>query len=352
MLAARWHGRRDVRVEELPTPEPGPGEVLIEVGWCGICGTDVEEYREGPLVIPTDLPNPITGQRAPLILGHEFGGRVRSLGPDVGEFSPGDPVAVEVCLSCGRCLFCRTDRWALCTDWAAYGLQADGGLAEAVVVRADRCLARPPSIGDREAALVEPTEVAVRAVRKLDLRRDDSAVVLGGGTIGILAAQVLRAWGAEPVIVVTSQPTSAEICADLRLEVIDGSLPDWEGAARDRTQGLGPEVVLEAQGRSTSIGTAVRLARKGGRIVATGLLPGAHPIDILDLAIGEKRVMGSIQHERDSDLRPALELVSSGAVRLEPLITGEIPLDRVVTDGLDALTAPDRQHVKVLVRTH
>jgi (R,R)-butanediol dehydrogenase/meso-butanediol dehydrogenase/diacetyl reductase len=351
MLAARWHARGDVRVEEVETPQPGPGEVLLEVGWCGICGTDVEEYREGPLVIPTDVANLVTGRRAPLILGHEFGGRVRSLGSGVSGLAPGDPVAVEVCLSCGQCVFCREGRTALCSDWAAYGLQTDGGLAEAVVVRADQCLPRPTSIGDRKAALVEPTEVAVRAVRKLDIKRGDSAVVLGGGTIGLLSAQVLRAWGALPVIVITGQRTSADIAGDLGLEVIDSGLVGWEDAARDRTQGLGPHAVVEAQGRTTSLGSAVRLARKGGRIVATGLLPGAHPVDIIDLAVGEKRVMGSIQHERDSDLRPALELVASGAVRPEPLITGEVPLDRVVSDGLKALAAPDRRHVKLLVRT-
>ena len=351
MLAARWYGRRDLRVEEVDTPQPGPGEVLLVVDWCGICGTDVEEYREGPLVIPTEVPNLVTGRRAPLVLGHEFGGRVRTLGSGVMGLAPGDPVVVEVCLSCGHCLFCRDGRTALCADWAAYGLQTDGGLAEAVVVRADHCLPRPPSIGDRESALIEPTEVAIRAVRKLDPQPGESAVVLGGGAIGLLSAQVLRAWGAEPVIVVTGQPMSAEIAAVVGLEVIDSRLSGWEDAVRDRTQGLGPHAVVEAQGRSTSIGTAVRLARKGGRIVATGLLPGAHPIDILDLAVGEKRLMGSIQHERESDLRPALELVASGAVQLEPLITGEIPLERVVSHGLDALAAPDRRHVKILVRT-
>lgn len=352
MLAARWHGRRDVRVEEVPTPEPGPGEVLLDVRWGGICGTDVEEYLDGPLVIPTDEPNPVTGRRAPIILGHEFGGTVRSLGAGVGGLAPGDPVAVEVCLSCGDCVFCRSDRTALCSDWAAYGLQADGGLAEAVVVRSDRCLPRPSSVGAREAALVEPTEVAVRAVRKLELRAGEGAVVLGGGTVGILAGQVLRDKGAVPVIIATGQPVSAEICAELGLEVVDSSESDWEASVAERTAGLGPEVVVEAQGRPTSIGTAVRIARKDGRIVVTGILPGRHPIDVLDLVIGEKRVIGSVQHEREADLRPALDLVTSGAVRLAPLITGEIPLDRVVSDGLDALAAPDRRQVKVVVRTH
>lgn len=351
MLAARWHARRDVRVEAVETPSPGPGEVLLEVAWCGICGTDVEEYRDGPLVIPTETPNPITGRRAPIILGHEFGGRVRRLGPGVSGLEAGDRVSVEVCLACGQCVYCRGGQAALCVDWAAYGLQTDGGLAESVVVRADRCLPRPASIDDRTAALVEPTEVAARAVRKLGLRPGESAVVLGGGTIGLLSAQVLRAAGAGVVILVSGQPASLGIADVLGLETIDSGLPGWEDAARERTGGLGPHTVVEAQGRPTSIGTAVRLARKSGRIVVTGLLPGGHPLDILDLIIGEKTVMGSVQHERDADLRAALQLIDSGAVRPEPLITGEVPLDRVVPDGLDVLAAPDRRHVKLLVRT-
>jgi threonine dehydrogenase-like Zn-dependent dehydrogenase len=110
--------------------------------------------------------------------------------------------------------------------------------------------------------------------------------------------------------------------------------------------------VIEAQGRQDSIGTAVRIARKGGRIVITGIVVGDRALDVVDLVVGEKQVMGSIQHEREADLRPALALMADGSIRVEPLITGEIPLNRVVSDGLEALAATERRHVKLLVRNH
>src|SRR4051812_14912746 len=96
MRAARWHGRGDVRVEDVPVPRPGPDDVVLRVGWCGICGTDVEEYRDGPAVIPVDRPNPLTGQRAPVTLGHEFAGTVAALGRDVVSLHEGQRVAPEI----------------------------------------------------------------------------------------------------------------------------------------------------------------------------------------------------------------------------------------------------------------
>lgn len=129
MRAARWHGRRDVRVEDVPVPAIGPGELLLRVHWCGICGTDVEEYRDGPAVIPVDRPNAITGQRAPVTLGHEFAGTVAAAAPDVERFKVGDRVAPDVCLFCGECHYCRRHEYALCESWATIGFHADGGLA-------------------------------------------------------------------------------------------------------------------------------------------------------------------------------------------------------------------------------
>ena len=166
MKAARWHGRRDVRVEDIAVPTPGRGEILLRVRLCGICGTDLEEYRHGPLVIPTDRPHPLTGRQAPLTMGHEFLGVVEALGPDVSGLREGDRVAPDICLFCNACVFCRRHQYALCEKWVTIGLHTDGGLAEFVTVPASACLRLPDSLSDREGALIEPTEVAVRAVNK------------------------------------------------------------------------------------------------------------------------------------------------------------------------------------------
>jgi len=348
VLAARWHGRLDVRLEEVPAPMPDPGEVVLAVDRCGICGTDVEEYREGPIVIPGDAPHPLTGRMAPITIGHEFTGTVRHLGSGVGGLSVGDRVAVETCLACGVCTYCRSGRPALCRIWAAYGLHADGGLAEAVLVGADHCVPLPSEIDARAAALIEPVEVAVRAVAKAAVRTGDSAAVLGGGTIALLVAQVLRAAGARPVVLATRSELGTAVAGDLGFDVVSTE-GDWLPEVAARVGDEGPEIVVECQGHPTSARDAIRLARKGGRVVLVGVVPGEQPIDLLDMTIGEKTVVGSVQHELEADLLPALELLRSGAVIVEPLITGEIALDRVVPDGLERL-ANDRRDLKVLVR--
>ena len=130
VLALRWHGRGDVRLDEIEDPPPpGPGEVQLRPLWCGICGTDVEEYRSGPVFIPSGSPHPLTGRLAPITLGHEFSGEVVDVGPGVERFRPGDRVAADTLIFCGECYWCRRHQVTLCERLAALGLMADGGLA-------------------------------------------------------------------------------------------------------------------------------------------------------------------------------------------------------------------------------
>jgi len=350
MKAARWHGRRDVRVEDIAVPTPGHGEILLRVRLCGICGTDLEEYRHGPLVIPTGRPHPLTGRQAPLTMGHEFLGVVEALGPDVSGFREGDRVAPDICLFCNACVFCRRHQYALCEKWVTIGLHTDGGLAEFVTVPASACLRLPDSLSDREGALIEPTEVAVRAVNKAPPRLGDVVAVLGGGTIGLLTLQVSRAAGAGEVVVIEPRPARRALALELgAAAALDPGDPGWKDELRRRAGGLGPDVVFECAGRPDSASVAIRMARKGGRIVLVGITGGEVPVDTLDLLIGEKTVIGTIQHHYDEDLPAAVRLLADGRVRGLPLVTTEIPLADVVQGGFEALTSPGQEHLKVLV---
>lgn len=128
MNALRWHGRRDVRYQVVEdAPAPGPDEARIRVAYAGICGTDREEYREGPILIPVAEPHPLTHKTAPLILGHEFSGIVESVGVNVTQLAPGDHVAADVLIHCGHCRECLRHQYNLCERQAALGLMADGG---------------------------------------------------------------------------------------------------------------------------------------------------------------------------------------------------------------------------------
>ena len=164
MLAVRWHARGAVRVDEVPPPPPPrPGEVQLRVGWCGICGTDVEEWLSGPGFIPVDAPHPITGARAPIILGHEFAGRVVAVGDGVAEPQTGQRVAVDTIVFCGTCHWCRRGEVTRCPQLGGLGLHGDGGLAELCNAPARMCLQLPDTVADDEAPLVETLAVAVRA---------------------------------------------------------------------------------------------------------------------------------------------------------------------------------------------
>ena len=351
MRAARWHGRGDVRVEDVPIPQAGPGETLLRVSWCGICGTDVEEYRDGPVVIPVDRPNPLTGQQAPVTLGHEFAGEVVEVGPGVEGLSVGDRVVPDICLFCGECHYCRRHEYALCVSWAAIGLHGDGGLAEYVRVPAQMCVRLPDEIADDEAALIETTEVAVRAVRKAGIRLGDSVAIVGDGAVGLITLQVARAAGATTAILLGHRPARMDLGRRLGAgAAIDSRDPAWLEAVRDLTGGLGVDVAIECGGRPEAIRDAIAATRKGGRIVLLAVIGAPIPVDTWPLVEGERTVVGSVQHHFDEDLPIAVRLLASGLVDVRPLITRRIDLERVVTDGFAALDAGGSE-IKVLVST-
>lgn len=349
MRAARWHGRGDVRVEDVPIPQAGPGEVLLRVSWCGICGTDVEEYRDGPVVVPVEAPNAITGQKAPITLGHEFAGSVVEVGPDVDGLAVGDRVVPEICLFCGECWYCRRHEYALCVSWVTIGFHGDGGLAEYVKVPARMCVRLPDTIADDEAALIETTEVAVRAARKGGVRLGDSVVVVGDGAVGLITLQVARAAGATTVILVGHRPARLEIGRQLGADAaIDSREPGWLDRVRELTGGRGADVAIECGGRAEAIADSIAATRKGATIVLLAVIGVPIPVNTWPIVEGERTVVGSVQHHFDDDLPVAVELLATGQVNVRPLITRRISLERVVEDGF---ASPDPADIKVLVST-
>jgi len=160
MRAALWHARKDIRIETVPDPTPpGPGEVILKVGGCGICGTDLEEYAYGPIFIPVGTPNPLTDTQAPLILGHEFAGEVVEVGRDV-PYRCGAHLAPDTLIACGKCYYCQRHMLSLCDNLSLLGLMAHGGLAEYCKVPIAVCVELPASLSLEWAALGEPLSVA------------------------------------------------------------------------------------------------------------------------------------------------------------------------------------------------
>jgi (R,R)-butanediol dehydrogenase/meso-butanediol dehydrogenase/diacetyl reductase len=350
MKAALWHARKDIRIESVPDPgAPGPGEIILKVACCGICGTDLEEYLHGPIFVPTDKPNPLTGAQSPLILGHEFAGEVVEVGRDV-PFKPGDHLAPDTLITCGECYYCKRHEITLCDNLAILGLMGHGGLAEYCKVPAEMCIELPPSLSLEHAALAEPLSVAVRAVRKSRLRVGETVAIFGGGTIGLFCLQIALSAGASAIYVVEPVPQRREIAMQLGATgAIDPKATDPITELRKLTK-IGPDVVLEACGVPDVIPTTIEAARKAGRIVLLGIPGSKSTINFFKIVVTEKEVIGSMSHVYDEDFYTALRLLAEGRIHADRLITHRIPLDRLVEDGLQHLEKHPLDTLKILVK--
>jgi L-iditol 2-dehydrogenase len=271
MLAARLYGPRDLRIDEVPLPRaPGPGEALIRVKAVGVCGSDLHTYEDGRIGD--------TAVQNPLVLGHEFGGEVLTVGADALDgngdpLQPGQRVAVDPATPCHRCEMCEMGHPNLCRRLHFCGLWPDdGALQEQIIMKARTCFPVPDAVTDAGAALLEPLGVALHAVDLGKLKVAHSVAVLGCGPIGLLITRLARLSGADPIY--------AFDCHGWRVDKARawGATDAWrldEGdpveRIREITSGRGIDVVFEAAWADHSIGQAVEMARLGGRVVLVGI---------------------------------------------------------------------------------
>jgi (R,R)-butanediol dehydrogenase/meso-butanediol dehydrogenase/diacetyl reductase len=337
LLAAVYHGRHDIRVEEWPRPAtPPPGWVTVAITFCGICGTDLEEYLHGPVVIPT-APHPLTGAHVPLVLGHEGAGIVTAAGVGSG-IDIGARVGLENSVSCGHCAACLSGNRQLCPDLAVMGLMLDGALAEAVNVPAYMCAPLPAGLPDEAGALAESLSVAVRAVRRGGIVAGVDVQVFGAGTIGLMTAQVARASGAHSV---TVRDLSAARSA--RAEAMG-----FEVAPPDADVGRAP-VVIECTGSAAGFRDALAATAKSGSTVVVGVHDQPREVDLLKLLMDERVILASLSHSMHGDYIPAIELLSQGKIDFEPLITDRVPLQNTVDRGFEALVNDPESHLKIVI---
>ena len=315
-------GPRRVALEGIPDPEePGPGEVLLKPLSVGICGSDVHVYEgHHPFV------------RYPVYPGHEVVGRVVAVGSGVEASWLGALAVLEPSLFCGRCRPCRLGRYNVCENLRVMGFQAPGALGEVFRVAVNRLHRFPKGPPPELGALVEPLAVAVHGLRMVEVRGLDVGV-FGGGTIGLLAAQVARAYGAARVEVVEPMAFRRNLAQNLGLEAV--------------AQPSGPyQVAVEAVGAEGSLEGALHSLRKGGEIVVLGVFGGpvrfaAHLVQDWELV-----VRGSLMYTFQ-DFQEAIRLLTQAQVEVAPLVTHRFPLSRVEDAFRKAL---DREGaLKVLV---
>jgi 2-desacetyl-2-hydroxyethyl bacteriochlorophyllide A dehydrogenase len=354
MKAALFYGGRDIRVETLPDPQPGPGEVLVRVRAAGICGSDLHGYRR-----PAPEGAPRGGAPRGRENGHELAGVVAALGPGVTGLSPGQRVGIEPehLIGCGACQECRRGDSHLC---ATRGQRDGARLGSHGFSEYDVCLAQnvhplPDSVSEDAASILDCYACAVHALHRTPVTPDSTALVIGTGAIGMTLGQVLRAAGARQVIMAGTRRAPLEIAraagaADLGIALSEG---DPQGALMDLTAGRGADVVYETVGGDApTLVQAVSGAARGGSVCIMGIFGAPQP---LDTAVAYRKELTitwsnsySTWHGR-SEYQIALDLLAAGRVRAEPLLTHHFPLERIA----EAFAAADDKQasgaVKVLV---
>ena len=317
----------DIRVVDVPWPVPQPDELLVAVARVGICGSDLHAYHgKHPFI---DLP---------VVPGHEFAGKVAAVGADVHDFVPGQRVTVEPSLVCGVCYNCTQGRYNICERLRVIGCQTTGAMAEYVTVPAEKALSLPDDVSWDQAALVEPLAVAVHAIRVANIGAGGKVLVLGAGTIGLMTLQAAKAMGAGPVLVTDLRGDRLELARELGADAaVDPRATDLEIAVDAAFGAQGADVIIECVGVAATVSDAIGVARKGTRVVLAGVFEEEVPLNLGLVQDRELELVGTLMYVQD-DFALALELLRSGTVAAEPLISHRFSLERAaeafaVADG-------------------
>jgi L-iditol 2-dehydrogenase len=313
-------------LQEVPCPEPGPGQVLLKVRSSTICATDQK-------IAAGQFP----GTRFPHIPGHEFSGEVAACGPDVDEVQPGDRVGVEIHVGCGRCPRCLEGLYQLCENYgqtakghAHVGFTVPGGLADYTVVPLKAVHKLPDNLSWDEGAFTDNIGIALYAVERGRLAPGESVAVLGPGAFGALAVQVARAMGAGKVVLVGTREERLARMQDLGADALIAARgQDAIDQVRQALNGgRGADLVVEFAGTSDAAREAIQMARRGGRVVLAGATgPGRElsGVDLSTIVRGHLDICGSLANPYGISAR-GLELIARGAVNVKPLITHHFPL--------------------------
>ncbi|KAK3066645.1 hypothetical protein LTR53_016921 [Teratosphaeriaceae sp. CCFEE 6253] len=355
MRALRFHGNRDVRIDNVEEPILRPGWVKVKNEWCGICGSDLHEYLVGPRNAPS-TPHVLTGEQLPVILGHEFAGTILSLGEGLEEshLKPGQKCTVFPVLGDRSCHWCQQDVSGMCPQWGFLGYSGyGGGMAEYICVDARDVYLIPESMSLEVAALVEPLAVAWHGV-KLGFPTPgagDSALVLGAGPIGIAVILCLRAHGIKTIIVSELSELRSQQAKDAgATHVLNPLKTDVVDESKRLTGGLGCHVALECAGVQASFDTALYGVRGKGTIVNIGVFEKDVTFNPNIVNRRSLTYIGSNVYSR-AEFQEVIEAVVDGRIeRPERMITGRVSLHEGVEKGFEALIQEREKHVKILIK--
>jgi len=342
MKAVVYYGPGDIRICERPAPEAQADNLIIEVIYCAICGSDVKMLSVGD---PRSRP--------PRIVGHELVGRVVHVGERVRGYAVGERITVAPTLFCGVCEYCKIGLMNVCPNNTPISRVYDGAFAPKMAVpplalAGGSVVKVPEEVLDEEAALCEPLSCAINAQDLVGLKRGDNVLIIGGGPLGALHAELAKAAGARKVMITQrSEPRLSMLRKIKDVLVIDGK-GDVEEKVLDETGGLGADVVIVCAPNREAQEGSLRFARKGGAVSLFASLPkGASDITVDSRLIhyGELRVVGA-SDSRPDQVQRAVELFAARKLDASPIITHRIPLERF-HEGLELMRR--KECLKVLV---
>jgi L-iditol 2-dehydrogenase len=345
MQAVVYHGVNDVRLEEVPVPEVEPGEILLRVHTCGICGTDLKKIATG-------------SHSAPRIFGHETSGIVAKVGERVRKFSTGERVVVFHHIPCGECYYCRHKTFAQCSTYKKVGCTAGfepsgGGFSQYVRVMdwiVEKGTVRvPDGISFEQACFVEPVNTCIKGIEILRLQAGETVLVIGQGPIGLILATLAKRAGAR-VITSDLYPARLTIASSFGLNLtIDASKTDAVQAVRGMTEGRGSDAVILAVGGNSLIRPAMDAARPGGRVLLFAqTVRGEATIDPAAVCVDEKTLLGSYSASVDLQ-EESVRFVMNREMDLERLISHRFPLERGV-EALNLAAHPQPDSMKIVIQ--
>jgi 2-desacetyl-2-hydroxyethyl bacteriochlorophyllide A dehydrogenase len=337
MMAVRLHAPGDLRLDEVEVPRPSHGEVVLKVWRTGICGTDLH-------IAKGNFPAP----NLPLTLGHEFSGTISEIGTGVENLALGDRVVADINISCRRCYFCQRGQKLFCLTVAQIGVHRAGALAEYVLVPALNVQVLPAELSLDSAAYIEPLACAIHGQDRIEIRSGDRVLIIGGGPMGLAHVALAKLSGAS--LVILSEPDSArrEIARLMGAdEVIDPLASDLDESVAALTDGIGPDIVIEAVGSVRTYEAAVAVVRRGGKILAYGAAPQSATMALrpFDIYSKELTIVGSYAGTYDTWPRAAA-LIASGLFDPSLIVDSVRPLSGAI-EAIRAL-----EHDKSIVKIH
>ena len=351
MKAAMWYKQRDVRIVEVPEPSIKPGYVKIKVKWCGICGSDLHEYLGGPISIPIDKPHPLTGQVAPVIMGHELAGEVVEVGEGVTDFKVGDRAVTQATVCCQECPACLSGHNNLCDKLGIHGVSGSGGgFAEYTTFHSKFTHKIPENLSYEQAALVEPISVGFHSLLVGGFQPGMTAVVLGAGPIGLGVIECLKASGARRIIAIVRKSIRQQYALRSGADfLIDPEETDVAAEIKKLTGGTGADVAFETYGVDQGLKLGLDAIRFDGTLVVLSLWEKPASLHMMDMVLTEKKIVGSIIYT-GNDFDTVIKMLGDGRIKAEGYVTKRILLDDLVTEGLGTLSGPEKKnHIKIIV---